>query len=181
MRKTLLSIVAMTSVVFLLGLASTASQPGRATAEAAEPDARIRVGTYDNRAVTIAWFHSEFQNLGELHERAKAAEDAGDQALIDELSQLGGARQRKLHFQGFGRAPVTDLLEPVKDRLGEVAAAAGVHVIVFECNFTAEGVEVVDVTDELIKLYDPTDEALAVIADLRKQDPVPLQDLNHDH
>ena len=177
MWKTVISMLAVMSVVALVGLTSA---PAAATQAGAQPTARVRVGTYDNRAVTIAWFHSEYNDLGDLHRQLKAAEEAGDEAKVDELRELGPKLQRKLHFQGFGRAPVTDLLEPVQDRLGEVAAAAGVDAIVFECDFAGEGVEVVDVTDELVKLYNPTTEALQVIEGLRAHDPVPLEDLRDE-
>ena len=180
MWKSVVSIAAAALVVVLVGLTSTAAQPEKAAGETAQPAAKMRVGTYDNRAVAIAWFHSEFNDLGKLHEQMRAAKVAGDQAKIDELSELGRKLQRKLHFQGFGRAPVTDLLKPVKDRLGEVAAAAGVDAIVFECDFAGEGVEVVDVTDEVVKLFDPTTEALQTIQELSQHDPVPLEDLRDE-
>jgi hypothetical protein len=176
MWKAALSILTVASVLLIVGLG-----PGQAPpTQPDEQGAKLRVGTYDNRAVAIAWFHSEFNDLGKLREQMAEAKEAGDQARIKELSELGPKLQRKLHFQGFGRSPVTDLLEPVKDRLGEVAAAAGVDAIVFECNFAAEGVEVVDVTDELVKLFDPTTEALRTIEELKKHDPVPLEDLRDE-
>lgn len=177
MWKAALSILTVASVLLIVGLGPREAQP----TQPEKQGVKLRVGTYDNRAVAIAWFHSEFNDLGKLHEQMAAAKESGDQAKIKELSDLGPKLQRKLHFQGFGRSPVTDLLEPVKDRLGEVAAAAGVDAIVFECNFAAEGVEVVDVTDELVKLFDPTTEALNIIEELKKHDPVPLEDLKDEH
>ena len=176
MWKAGLSILAVVSVLLIVGLGPPAGELGRPS----QPGVKLRVGTYDNRAVAIAWFHSEFNDLGKLREQMQAAKEAGDQAKIDELNELGPKLQRKLHFQGFGRAPVTDLLKPVKDRLGEVASAAGVDAIVFECDFAGEGVEVVDVTDELIKLFNPTTEALNIIEELKKHDPVPLEDLRDE-
>lgn len=35
----------------------------------------------------------------------------------------------------------------------------------------------VDVTDEVVRLFDPTDEALRIIEELKKHEPVPLEDL----
>ena len=176
MWKSGLSVLAVVSVLLVVGL-------GPSEAPATQPEeqgAKLRVGTYDNRAVTIAWFHSEFNDRAKLHEQMAEAKKAGDQAKIDELNELGPKLQRKLHFQGFGRSPVTDLLEPVKDRLGEVAAAAGVDAIVFECNVAAEGVEGVDVTHELVKLFNPTPEALNIIEERTRHDPVPLEDLRDE-
>lgn len=175
MWKSGVFVVAVLAGVLACGVGMTGPQPS------GENEPRIRVGTYDNRAVAIAWVRSPFCDLGELHAELEAAREAGDQAKIDELTELGPKIQRRLHLQGFGHAPVSDLLEPVEDRLAEAAEAAGVDVIVFECNFAGPGVEVVDVTDTLVELYAPTAETLQVIEELRRRDPVPLEDLNHEH
>lgn len=180
MWKTAISVVAAASVLAMVGLAGAGDDTRAEPAGVVGPGAVVRVGTYDNRAVAIAWFHSEFNDVGTLHEQAQAAEKAGDKAKLKELKERGPKLQRKLHFQGFGRAPVTDLLEPVEDRLAEAAAAAGVDAIVFECNFAVEGVEVVDVTDEVVRLFDPSPKALKTIEELRKHDPVPLEDLKDE-
>jgi hypothetical protein len=56
-----------------------------------------------------------------------------------------------------------------------------VDAIVFECDFAGEGVEVVDVTDEVVKLFDPTTEALQTSSRNSSQhDPVPLEDLRDE-
>ncbi|QKK07169.1 MAG: hypothetical protein HND58_02680 [Planctomycetota bacterium] len=175
MWKSGVLVLAAAAVLFVTGVGSTGAQP----TPAREP--AFRVGTYDNRAIAIAWVRSEFSDLGELREQLDAAETAGDQAKIDELMELGPKVQQKLHLQGFGRAPVSDLLEAVQDRLTEVAEETGVDVIVFECNFAGPGVEVVDVTDALVELFSPTVETRTTIDALLRNDPVPLEDLHPEH
>jgi len=177
MWNTAVSILAVLTAALVVGLGASAAQ----SASGGEPAPSIRIGTYDNRAVTIAWFHSEYNDLSTLRQQLAEAEAAGDEARVAELRELGPKLQRRLHLQGFGRAPVTDLLEPVEDRLVEVARAVGVDAIVFECNYAGEGVEVVDVTDALVKLFNPPAEALKTIGELLKQDPVPLEDLKDEH
>lgn len=178
MGKTLVAVVMVIALAVLIGVTSVHAGE---TATAGMTAPKIRVGTYDNRAVAIAWVRSDLNNLSELGKELEAAKKAGDQKKIDELNELGTALQRKLHFQGFGHVPVTDLLEVVEGRLDEAAEAAGVDAIVFECNYAGEGVEVVDVTDAVVELFEPTPETWKVIRDIRTHDPVPLEDIDHEH
>lgn len=137
--KSVVAVVVSAAVVAgLAGLGSGTARQG--VGEPGQPAARVRVGTYDNRAVAVAWARSEYNDVGELYRQLEEAKAAGDRGRVKELTTLGPKRQQRLHYQGFGRTPVTDLLEPVKDRLGEAARAAGVDAIVFECDFAGEGV-----------------------------------------
>jgi len=63
------------------------------------------------------------------HEKAKAA---GDTKRVKELEAWGEKQHRKLHRQGFGRAPVDDILAHVKDKFPEVACKTGVNVIAWQ-------------------------------------------------
>jgi len=139
--------------------------------------AKVRIGTYDNRAVAVAWAHSSFNPVGEKMRELRAAQAAGDKAKVAELEAWGPAMQRALHRQGFGRVPVDDLLECVQDRLPEAARKAGVDAIVFDCNWNAPDVEVVDVTDAVAALYDPSPETLRMIAGLKEHAPLGLDEI----
>ncbi|MHC4218563.1 MAG: hypothetical protein ACYSU7_08935, partial [Planctomycetota bacterium] len=113
----------------------------------------------------------------------KEAKAAGDGDRVKELEAWGEKAQRQLHRQGFGRVPVTDLLGHVKDRLPTVAQEAGVDAITFECNYLAPGVEKVDITLELVMLFDPSERTLRTVEELRQHEPVDLDEIerNHDH
>lgn len=142
-----------------------------------EAAAKVRIGTYDSRAVAIAYAASGFNPVAEKQRELKAAKAAGDRKKIAELEAWGPAHQRALHRQGFGRVPVDDLLAHVAGRLPEAARKAGVEAIVFECNWSSPGLEVVDVTDALVALYAPSERTLAMIADLKKHPPLDLGEL----
>lgn len=167
-----------------LGLAGPESSgvPGNTTA----PAARLRVGTYDNRAIAVAFAPSKF--MREWYRAARReleeAKAAGDTEKVKELEQQGEWEQKKLHFQGFGHAPVGDLLAHVKDRLPEVAKKADVQLIAWEYDLVAEGVEVVDVTDLLVELFEPSEKTLRRVKEIRELQPMPLEELdrmNHNH
>lgn len=175
MWKVTVSILAVVSATLVLGLGPPPPPTG------ADPaPAKLRVGVYDNRGIAIAWFHSEYNDLGELRKEYERAKQAGDEERVKELEELGPKLQRRLHFQGFGRAPVTELLEHVKDQLPGVAEETGVDVIAFECNYLGPDVEKIDITLELVALYDPTPETLKTVRELIEQDPVALEDLRDE-
>jgi hypothetical protein len=138
---------------------------------------KLRVGTYDNRAVAVAYASSRYDPVKEKmaeHERAKAA---GDTEQMKALELWGESHQRALHRQGFSAVPVDDLLAKVEARLPEAAAKAGVDVIVYRCNYASSQVEVVDVTDQLVALFEPSSKTLSTISELRKQAPIDLDEV----
>ena len=113
-------------------------------------------------------------------EEFKEATAAGDSAKINELEAWGPRFQRQLHFQGFGRAPVDDLLLLVKDKIPDVAKRTGVDLIGWYPDYTGAEVEVVDITDELVSLFNPTNEKLEEIKHIKGVEPTPLCDLTNE-
>ena len=69
------------------------------------------------------------------------------------MREWGKSQQRLLHFQGFGHVPVGDLLQHVKSGVSGIARAKHLAAIVMDTDYTAPGVEVVDVTDDTVELH----------------------------
>ena len=135
---------------------------------------KVRIGTYDSRSVAVAYAASRYNPVKEkmaAYERAKAA---GDRAAVKELEAWGERHQRLLHFQGFGRVPVGDLLEPVKGRVQDLARRRGLAAITMGCDYTAQDVELVDVTEDLMQLYEPSEKTLTTARGIRSAKPVDL-------
>jgi hypothetical protein len=174
-RLTLISAALVTATLLL---ASTRPAPA-----GAEEPATVRVGVYDSRAVAVAYAASDFNPVSEKMKQYDAAKEAGDTKRMEEYEAWGQKHQRQLHRQGFGRVPVTDLLEHVADRLPDVARETGVDVIAFECNYRGPHVEEVDVTRELVMLFDPSGKTLETVAEMAKVEPVDLDEIeqHHDH
>lgn len=139
--------------------------------------APVRIGTYDNRSIAVAFAASRFNPVRQKMAEYTAAVQRGDRDRADELKAWGEKAQRELHFQGFGRAPVGDLLKHVSVEMAALAEVKGLKAVVAECDYTAEGVEVVDITDELVELFDPSDQTREMARGIRKADPVPLVSL----
>jgi len=178
MKKVVLGVVA----VLVLSSAAYLAR-GQAPAPVADA-AKVRVGTYDPRAVAVAFVASEFNPVRAKMKEHQEAKAAGDGARVAELEAWGKTYQRQLHFQGFGRAPVGDLLAPVREGVAGVAQAEGLAAIAMECDFVADGVEKVDVTDKLVALYSPTEKTLENVRSIRAVEPIALTklaDLPADH
>lgn len=135
---------------------------------------KVRIGTYDNRAIAVAFAASSHNPVHEKMKALKEAKAAGDKAKLAELDAWGKSYQRQLHFQGFGHVPVSDLLAPVKDGVARIAAEQNLTAIVMACDYTAANVETVDVTDALVALYAPTEKTLNSARMIRNAEPISL-------
>jgi hypothetical protein len=171
MSRTVLALAA------LLALGAVATLGVGQTKDGAAGPGKVRIGTYDNRSIAVAFAASRYNPVKEkmaAYERAKAA---GDRAAVKELESWGERYQRLLHFQGFGRVLVDDLLEPVKDRVQELARRRGLAAVSMACDYAAPDVELVDITEDLVKLYDPSEKTLATARNVRSAKVVDLVQL----
>jgi hypothetical protein len=166
----------MQKLILLIVTAATLAAFTLASRPQAPPKARI--GTYDSRAIAIAYAPSKHNPVTEKMKEHEAAKAKGDTQRVKELEAWGTLHQRQLHRQGFARVPVDDLLAPVADRLPEVAQAAGVDAIVFGCNQHTADVELVDVTLAIVALYEPSEQTLEYVRSAMKAQPVPLDTID---
>ena len=143
-----------------------------------------KVGIYDSRAVAMAYYRSgEFANvLKDLHAELKEAKKQGNETRVAELNAKGPALQAQAHQQGFGNAPIDEIIQRIEKELPQIAEKAGVGLIISKWNldYQASDASFVDVTDLMVKPFSPTKETWIVIKDIQKKDPVPL-DVLKDH
>ncbi len=182
MKRNNTIIVSVSVMVLLVGMIGI----GEESRIAEKKNALIRVGIYDSRAVAVAYAHSDyFRNLlDEKKQELEKAKSAGDTDKVKELEALGPEMQHKMHLQGFGSAPVRDLLEPVKDSLPKIAKSCGVDIIVSRwlIDYQAPNAELVDITDEMIEPFKPNERVWKIVESLKKQPPVPEAEITkHDH
>jgi hypothetical protein len=156
---------------------------GCAQSEEGESGERIRIGTFDSRAVAVAYgrsdaFNSQVADLMTEYEKAKTS---GDEKRIKELEAEGPAKQELMEKQVFSTWPVNNILEQIEETIPEIANRADVDVIVckWDIVYQGSGVEFVDVTDLMVSHFDPDDETLKIIEDLKEADPVPMDELKH--
>ena len=117
------------------------------------PAPKVRVGTFDSRAIAMAHFGKMIKDgwlrrLYAEHEKAKAA---GNEKLVKQLETKGQDAQRQLHMQMFGTAPVDEAWEEIRKDMSNVARSAGVDVIlsVHDVVYKSTSAEFVDITEAI--------------------------------
>ncbi len=171
MKQRSLVIIIVCLVVLATAIISYAQESGK----------KIRVGVYDNRAIAMAYFGSEHNIFLKKRAENHEALEAGDTARSRELTVWVERFQRQIHFQGFCRVPVDDLLLLVKDKMAGVARRTGVDLIGWSPDYAVLEVETVDITAELVALFDPSEMKLKQIEGLKGTEPTALADIDHDH
>jgi predicted CoA-binding protein len=66
----------------------------------------------------------------------------------------------------------------VKDRLPALAKELGVGVIAFECNYLGPNVEQLDITVDMVKLYNPSDQTMKWVREAMKARPIGLDEID---
>lgn len=144
---------------------------------------KLRVGVYDSRAVALAYAPSRFNPAKEKMAEFKEAEAKGDTDRQAQLKAWGELHQQQLHWQGFGRYPVDDLLKHIEAELPRIAREAGVDVITASPDYLGADVELVDVTEKLVAPFQPNERTIKWIRDLKRQPPASfatLARMKHD-
>ena len=151
-----------------------------------QPDAGVRVGVYDSRAIAIAFVGSPAYKAtrGKKATEMRAAYDTakaeGDKNRVAELEAWGNSQQALLHKQAFSTAPVDDMLEHIKDQLPGIAKASGVGPIVskWDKETLAEykTAELADITMALVDAFQPTERQRKSATDVQKRAPIPLKE-----
>jgi hypothetical protein len=163
--------------------ASLAVALGATSLQAAETNTTpTRIGVYDSRAVTYAWFCSSRQQsrLKELMQTARAAKAAGDTNRFQELGATLRRQQDEIHRAVFSTAPPNEALAGIKDRLPEIQKVAGVVALVSKWDEVAlkkyPDAEKVDVTDQLVREFiTPTPQQQKVLSEMKTVAPLPLE------
>ena len=165
---------------FLIG-AVTIAWATAAHAQDPSPSSSERIGTFDSRAIAIAFygsaeFRDSFRDLWTEFEEAKAS---GDWWRVKELEAYGPAMQHRMHQQGFSTGSVVEIMEKISDALPEIARGAGVSVIVskWEVTYESSAADLVDLTPQLVALFDPSEETLRGVESLKTVTPVPMDQL----
>ncbi len=144
----------------------------------------IRIGTYDSRAIAVAYARSDMNRnwLAQLIADRDKAKAAGDEKRVRELETQGKAQQARLHEQGFSTGSVSNLMDKIRQEIPAVAKSAGVMLVVskWEVMYRDPAVEYVDVTIPLVRRFSADPEVLRIAEELMKHDPIPLDQLPPD-
>lgn len=168
-----------TTVITLIALATLVVCASKAPAQS--PSTRTRVGTYDSRAVALAYYNSEEYRarMGAIKAEVEAAKVAGDEKKHAELRAQMPFLQARMHWQVFSSVSAPNVIATIADALPSVASKARVAAIVskWELVFRDESIEYVDLTPELVALFKPTEQVQKWVTEMAKKDPIPLDSL----
>ncbi len=151
-----------------------------------------RIGTYDSRAIAVAFVGSEVykvtagKKLADMMAEYKKAKAAGDKKRVEELKALAEAQQALLHKQGFSTAPVDDILDHINNQLPAIKKQANVGLLVSKWDKRTlakhMSAERVDVTMNLVEAFKPNDKQRKSAIEIQKHAPVPLEKMKgHKH
>lgn len=145
-------------------------------------DAKMRVGTYDSRAIAVAFVGSEAFSkwMANLKTESNKAKAEGNQKRIADLEAQAAEQQKLLHKQAFSTVPVGNILEHIKDKMPEIAKAAGVGPIVSKWDKDIltkyEGAKLVDVTMALVNALHPNERQLKTAKEIQNIPPIPIEE-----
>ena len=119
---------------------------------------------------------SYVQGLKAKHSEAEAS---GDTERVKELEDIGKSSQELAHKQAFSTWPVDNILETIEGKIPEIAKQANVDLIVSKWNivYQQSGIEFIDVTDNIVKLFNPNEQMLQMLEQMKQQPPIPLEEL----
>lgn len=141
----------------------------------------VTIGTYDSRVIVFAYTRSDFFKTHQqiFAKQSDSASKAKDTARIKELSVQAMSYQHLLHQMVFGTCSISAIIDLVKERLPELAQKEQVSIIVskFEIPFQDASVKSVDLTEAVAQLFHPTEDIKSMSDEIRKSDPVPLEEL----
>ena len=174
--KTHLTSIGLSLVVGLVALTSSS------LAQHLADKGTESIGVYDSRAVAIACAGSIFQQnkMRDLTSQLKKAKESGDAKEVSRLEAEGKAWQAQLHRQGFGTAPVDDILTNIASELPKIQQTVGVTSLVSKWN-KAEfdkhlNAERIDVTLQLIDAFHPSGKQRQYALDIQKKSPVKVKE-----
>ena len=141
----------------------------------------VVVGTFDSRLIAVAYYNTEahMSYVNDLKAEHAEAEESGDTERARELEAIGEASQELAGKQAFSTWPVDNILETIEEKIPEIAKQANVDLIVSRWNivYQQSGVEFIDVTDVMVKLFNPDEQMLEMLEQIKQQPPLPLEDL----
>lgn len=141
---------------------------------------RTRIGTYDSRAIAIAYGNSEEGSgfIRSLMKEYQAAKEAKNDSLVAALEERAQMHQRLSHMRAFSTAPVDELFEAHAKDVEAIARKAGVEAVVpeFQLLWCGDGVEKVDLTEQLAAMFKPSAQGLKWVKECTGTKPLPLLD-----
>ncbi len=128
-----------------------------------------RIGTFDRQAVALAYYRSPQwgEVLRQKRAELRAAQQAGDQKKVDELSDWFGQAQELAHSQVFGKAPVDNILKEIAPAIENIRKAENLSAVV-AAPAPDSASQAVDVTPQLLDWLKADEKTRDLIRQMQK-------------
>ena len=137
-----------------------------------------RIGVYDSRSIAVAFAGSprHEEQLAPAIAAMNEAKAAGDDAAIAKAGQALREGQDQMHRQGFGTAPVDEILSLYTVEIDALKAQYGLIALVSQWDDETlrayTDVEQFDMTNELIDVIGPNDRQRSSAQSVREHKPL---------
>lgn len=172
------------SLIFVLALLTESTTLRAEQMKNDTNNSMVKVGTFDSRALAIAYYRTESfaSHMKGLIAEHKKAEDSGEKGRVKKLENELNTTQELIHKQGFSTWPVGNILETIEEKIPELAKQLEVDLIIskWDICYQRSGIELIDVTLDMVKLINTNEQILKMIEDLIKQPPLSLEELKKD-
>jgi hypothetical protein len=182
--RVLLSVAALGLCSCSLDRAAGVAGDSADSVAVSEPASGLVIGTFDSRCVALAYYRSEavLGRLDGMYAEYEEAVASGDSIRAEELDSTGRALQQLMHEQVFSTGDVDEIMWEVWADLPAIAEEAGVDLIVSEWDLLYDCGTLVklDLTDTLVRRFNPSEETLEIISQMKGMPAVPSQFLSPD-
>lgn len=139
-------------------------------------EAKMRVGVYDSRMVAVWYYNStDYRNsFKTMMEEMKKAKESNNIEKQNELNGKGELLQRIAHDKSFGTGSVAEILESRKEEIAKLAKTERMDIIVskWELNFSNKDLEIIDITEKLLKQFGADEKIMGYYKDMKNNLPI---------
>ena len=183
MKAHIMAYITITAVLF--GVAVLPATEAQQAQEKA-PAAKVRVGTFDSRAIALVYYRSDATDphSEELKARYEKAKAARDEERIKQLEAEFKVLQEIVHKQTFSTWPADNILEQIEDQIPAIAKQADVEIIVckWDIVYQKDGIEFIDVTELMVQPFKLDEKTMKMImGEWLKVNPIPLKVLEKNN
>ena len=153
---------------------------------AAEDTSSSVIAVYDSRAVAVAYAGSAFhqKELAALKSALAEAKTSGNAARIKAAEAAFPESQDRIHRQGFGSAPVDDILKQIPNETAEIQKSVSAVALLSKWDEAGiaryPGSAQIDVTDKLIDAFQPNEKQRRFATDIQKKPPLSKEVLDSE-
>jgi hypothetical protein len=142
---------------------------------------KFRIGTFDSRCVAIAYAKSDFlkNKDSDLRKEQAKAKAEGNETRVNELDKIGQHLQFILEQQVFSTGSVNNIIEKIKDKIPAIAEKNNVKLILskWELFYHDESLEIVDITDQIVNLFNLDEQSRNSVEGIKKMEPIPMEQI----